>query len=525
MRLTQEQTQTQRLTQTATAQQVILSHLLELPADALEAEVVRALEENPALERAEMDDHLSDFHPDDEGRNAEDDYGSFDDNADGVRPDAMADESRTVTGLDEYFATREREYRSTHADYDSDDDTGNDPSWLADTTSATDLLLEQIADLDLDDTERRAMTFMVMSLDEKGYLDMDDYTLATELAVNEYINLSEAELHRLVGLLQGLEPAGIGAHDLRECLMLQLRALQRETAEAPLSPKRQATLTALDTALRVLDTAFDDYVARFWERIERTLGLTPDMLTAADAQIRRCTPHPLGMLEATQRENNPKVVPDFILAVNEMGRISVELTRQHEPRLKVSHTFRDIVENYDPEQHRSLDQQEGYVYAKDLVDRATNFIENLRRRREMLLKTMRDIAHCQQAFFLGEDDDSLLQPLKMQDVAEHVGVDVSTISRTAASKYVETAYGIYPLRYFFNSQTMEKDGTQVSSTLVKAALRELVEGEDPENPLSDNQLVALLAEQGYKIARRTVVKYRDKMGIPTAQMRKTNPYR
>lgn len=482
------QQQQQRQIQTATMQQMQLSHLLELPADAVEEELQKAMDDNPALER---EAELSDTDLSDAG------YGSLSDRYD--------------TGLSNTYDERPGDRRVRRSDEESNEGM---ETWMADTESDGDVLMRQISELDLTDTERQVMEYLAGSLNDDGYLEKDDYTLADELAFGLYLDIEPGEIHRLVELFQTLEPTGIGAHSLQECLLLQLR--NKRTNLNPNAPET----ASLHNAERIVHECFEDYAARLWTRIGETLSITPEALQAADAEIRRCNPRPGMALTIATQASARSITPDFRLSVDENGHIDIELSWQHDMRLKVSQTFVDILNDYASLKEPTRSQQDSYIYAKDRVDRARFYIDNLRRRRDTLLGTMREIARRQHDFFANEDDETLLQPMRLQDVADRVGVDISTVSRAANSKYVETRYGIYPLRQFFNAQTMEKDGQLVSSTQLKVVLREIIEAEDATAPLSDSQLTQLMGDRGYKIARRTVAKYREQMGILPQQLRR-----
>lgn len=480
------QQQQQRQIQTANLQQVQFAHLLELPSEAMDDELRKATEENPALERIERedDDTLST---------------SSDDNATDVR-----------INLDGGLIDRAESGRVRRS---NEEPSTGDYSWVASTEGDSDLLLQQLSELDLSDDDRQIMEYLIGSLSDDGYIEKDDETLANELAFTLYIYPTPDDIHRLIEQLQSLEPIGIGAHSLQECLLLQLRARQEHTESLVMAK-------TLAVARGIISDCLEDYANRRWDKVCRTLDITRDELQEADTEIRRCNPRPGRLLTSQSERAAQTVQPDFYLTVDEEEQIEVALRWGSEPQLRVSSAFEEIVEQYQLIANPSRSEQDAYIYARDKVERARTYVDNLRRRRDTLLRTMREIARRQRDFFVSEDDDTLLHPLKLQDVADAVGLDISTVSRAAQSKYVETAFGIYPLRYFFNAQTMEHNGEQISSTRVKIALRELIESEDHSHPLSDERLVALMTERGYKIARRTVAKYRDQMGIATAQMRK-----
>lgn len=467
--LIQTQIQEQRQVQTATVQQMQLSHLLELPADAIDEEIEKAIDDNPALERNDNRDEIKD-----------------------------------------YFSDRQENMRVRR---NNDAEENSLESWAADQESDAEILARQISEMELTEQEEQIMNYLAGSLDEYGFLDKDDITLCDEMSFTLYIDVSEDKMHQMVSLLQTLEPCGIGAHNLQECLLLQIRNKKEELRN------KKGETAILDIAARIVEHHFDDFATKRWDYLMQTLGISQDQLQQAEHEIRICNPHPGKVLSAATAQGAPSITPDFLLTTDEGGHIEIELHQRHQPQLHVSSVFQEIIDDYSKIKNPSRDQQDSYIYAKDRVERANAYLTNLQRRRDTLLSTMREIAHWQRDFFLHEDDETLLRPLRLQDVADRVGADISTISRAANSKYVETAYGLYPLRQFFNAQTMEHNGQQVSNTLLKSVLRSLIEQEDKAHPLTDEELTHLMSQQGYKIARRTVAKYRDQMGILPNKLR------
>ncbi len=463
------QQQEQRQVQTATVQQMQLSHLLELPADAIDEEIEKAIDDNPALER--------------------------DDNRDEIK---------------DYFSDRQENMRVRR---NNDNEENSIENWAADQESDTEILARQISEMELTDEEQQIMNYLAGSLDENGFLDKDDLTLCDEMSFTLYLDVTEDKMHQMVGLLQTLEPSGIGAHNLQECLVLQIRNKKEELKN------KKGDTAILDIAAQIVERYFEDFATKRRDFLMQSLGISQEQLQQAEHEIRSCNPHPGKSLTSTTAQSAPTITPDFLLTADEGGHIAIEPHQRHQPRLHISPVFQGIIDDYSKIKNPNRDQQDSYIYAKDRVERANAYLTNLQRRRETLLSTMREIAHWQRDFFLHEDDETLLRPLRLQDVADRVGVDISTISRAANSKYVETAYGLYPLRQFFNAQTMEHNGQLVSSTQLKSALRTLIEQEDKAHPLTDEELTRLMNDQGYKIARRTVAKYRDQMGILPNKLR------
>lgn len=480
----QAQQQVQQQVQLATLQQMQLSHLLEQSSENVEEEIQKALEDNPALEReAEEPGYGADGYGADGYRNAGDNYFSERQDRDRVRRSNDAAES-----------------------YDE---------WLADVEDEPDMLQRQIDELNLSATQRQIMDYIASGLNENGYLTKDDETLADELAFEAYLNVSVEEVHRLVELFQSFEPAGIAAHNAQECLSLQL---QRRIES--LRPAEKARKQTIEHAISIVENYLEAFAQSDWEKIEDSLGINEADIRAARAEILLCDPVPGLHINSASKPAARVVMPDFYLNVDDEGRIHIELARAHNPQLRISRAYQDMVDRYAKIKNPTLSQKEEYTVAKEMVNRAHTYIDNLQRRQETLRRTMNAIALRQKQFFLNQDEPMMLQPLKLKDVAERAGVSISAISRAAKSKYVETNYGLYPLRYFFNAQTIKCGDKEVSSAVVKVILSDLIAGEDPKAPMSDMQLTRRLNSMGYTIARRTVMKYRKQLGIVTADLRK-----
>ena len=333
------------------------------------------------------------------------------------------------------------------------------------------------------------------SLTDKGFLEKDDDTLYDELAFREYIDTTPEEVHRLVKVLQSFEPTGIGAHSLNECLALQLRAQNKSQA-----------------AIDIVERHFEDYANNRWDKIKRVLNLTDEDMRLADTEIRRLNPLPAASLGAGSLNAAATIVPDFFVYV-ENDQILMSLNKSRLPGLRISESFQETV-------HSEAKGSDAYVYAKERCDAATTFIETLRMREQALKSVMGTIIRIQRDFFLSGDDESQLKPMALKDIAESVKMSVSTVSRVANSKYVQTEYATYPLKFFFAAQTMKKNGEEVSNRELIAAIKQLVDEEDKTHPLTDDQIVTKMKAQGYTIARRTVAKYRTQLGIPSSQMRR-----
>ena len=470
--LEQKQLEVLQQIQTTTQQQVQLSHLLELPVSDLAEKIENELLENPALE-VDTSEGETVNETDEITYNELDDYNSLDE-----VPDYLLER-----------AEQGRVRRRNEDDFDGSYD------FVADSPSAYDMLMEQVSEQNLNDEERQILTYLVGSLNDQGFLEKDDDTLCDELAFQQYIYTTPQDVHRLVEVLQTFEPTGIGAHSLGECLSLQLKAQNRSQA-----------------AIAIVETHFDDYAHKRWEKIKSDLQLTDDDLQRADGEIRRLNPRPIAAL-GNESQTATTVIPDFYVYVDESGEIRMSLNKSRLPALRVSESFQESLQT-------TAKNSDAYVYTRQHYDAATTFIESLRMREQALRMTMESIIRLQKDFFLNGDDESLLKPMALKDIAQIINMDVSTVSRVANSKYVQTEYGTYPLKYFFAAQKLQKDGKEVSNRQVKAALRQLIDEEDKNQPLTDDELVEKLKEQGYQIARRTVAKYRTQMGIPSTLMRR-----
>lgn len=511
--------QQQQQVHLATLQQMQLSHLLEQSSENVEEEIQKALEENPALERMETDyaDNGAGAYgyADTAGGYGGSNSGGYAYPASGYG-DTAGGFGESATGYGDAAGQTYFDERQERGPVGRGGEGSNSyENWIGDLEDEGDSLQQQIDDLNLSASERQVMNYIASGLNENGYLTKDDETLADELAFEAYMDVSAEEVHRLVELFQSLEPAGIAAHTPQECLSLQLRR-KRDGLKASDAHRRQV----LTNTIEVVEGYLEHFARGDWDAIEEALALTETDITAVRQEILQCDPAPGLHIGAAQKPAARAVTPDFYLSVNDRGHIHIELSRAHNPRLRISHSYQEVVDRYARLKHPTRAQKEEYTVAREMVTRAHSYIDNLMRRQETLRRTMQEIARRQRDFFLNQDDPMMLQPLKLQHVAEAAEVSISTISRAAKSKYVETYYGLYPLRYFFNAQTMRCHGKPVSSAVVKVVLSELIEAEDPTAPKSDMQLTRQLNAMGYEISRRTVAKYRKRMSIDPIDLRR-----
>lgn len=465
----QAQAQGQMQIQQMLPQQVLLVRLTEMPVEALQHRVELECMENPWLEASpsnSLSEEREDWQQEDSplpgegtGGEAVYDYRSEED-----MPDFLTGASHS----------------NNAAEYMSYDDT----------LSLTDRLREQMADFDLTDHEKELMEYLIGSLDEDGLLKKSLAILADEAEIYQGLNTSAEELEKMLEVLQQFDPPGIGARSLQECLLIQV--------------KRNENIPGRDQLIKILDNLFDDFIHKRWQRIEGRLHINHAQAEQLQKEILKLNPRPGGSIGAKTADRTQTIQPDFLVDTDEDGTITVTLSRDNQPSLVISSD--------------ADGQQDAFV--RQYVERGQMFINALQQRAETMMRTMQAIVKLQKPFFL-TGDETQLRPMKLDDVAEATGYDISTISRAANSKYVETTFGTYPLKWFFTHRaTQTNDGDDVTARQVMAALRRIIEQEDKQQPLSDERLTQMLQADGFNIARRTVAKYREQMGIPVARMRK-----
>ena len=488
-----EQTQTQTQQQQLSPLQLALSKLLELPVADLAVRVQNEMLDNAALEEAGGDADAFDETSETPAEAGEYDAEMSDPEAGNVA-DALSD-YLTADDVPAYLQERAdaaREYREVPQ---------------ADAVSFYDNLQRQIAENELTDHERQVLEYLIGSLDADGLLRTSLLTLEDELAVYHNVETSQRELEHLLSILHTFEPRGIGARSLQECLRLQLTDPEMHFAHR-------------EKALEVVDRCFDDFMHKRWNNIMSRLGVSESEFEAIRRELTHLNPQPGSALSESAGMGAPTVIPDFYVSVGSDGVPSIRLNRGDVPELRVSRAFRDTVSAYaDSRTALSREQRDAYTYARRKVEAAVTFIDSLRRRQQTLLAVMTAIVELQRPFF-DEDDETRLRAMTLKDVASRIGVDISTVSRVTGSKYVQTDYGIYPLKFFFSTQFVTEAGDELSARRVKAALRELLETEDKKAPLADQVLAERLKEAGFPVARRTVAKYREQLGFPPARLRR-----
>ena len=366
----------------------------------------------------------------------------------------------------------------------------------------TQSLQRQLGFRDLTPHQREVASFIIGSLDDDGYLRRDLETLVDDLAFRANIETTTEEVEEMLQVIQDFEPTGVGARDLRECLLLQLRTL-KQTPE-------------VKTAIRIIDECFQDFSNKHFQKICSRLGITEDELKAAFSKIVKLNPSPGGQVDDSYVDQSQQIVPDFILDEHD-GVLDFTMPRFNVPEIRVNKKYAELL--MDAKGSSEKAQKEAAAFVKQKLDSAKWFVEALKQRQNTLSKTMRAILDYQHDFFI-DGDESNLRPMVLKDIAEITGFDISTISRVVNSKFIETHFGIFPLKYFFSEGMENQEGEEVSTRELKKVLQECVDAEDKKKPLTDEQLVVEMTKRGYNVARRTIAKYRGQLGIPLARWRK-----
>jgi RNA polymerase sigma-54 factor len=483
----------QKLLQKLSPQQIQLMKLLQVPTAHLEERVKEELEENPALEAAEdeysetANETGDDFESADdfESDGSEDDYGNID--------------------ISEYVNEGDDE----PGDYKYRDDNYGDPTENKVIphkveVSFYDTLKSQLLMLHLTEQERKIAEQIIGSIDDDGYLRREVTSICDDLAFRQNIQTTREEIEKLIELIQQFDPPGIGARDLQECLLLQLR-------------RKEKGGDKVGVAIEIIENYFDEFTKKHYEKIQKNLNLDDEEIKMIFSKIIKLNPKPGGDFGETNKMQS-YVIPDFFV-LNNNGKLEVTLNSKNAPDLRISEGYREMLKDYDRGDKKDKRQKEAVLFIKQKIDSAKWFIDAIKQRQHTLLSTMQTIVDYQKQFFLtGEDVD--LRPMILKDIAERTMLDISTVSRVANSKFVQTEFGTYRLKFFFSESLVTDSGEEVSTREVKKILGDMIEQESKQKPLSDEKLTESLQEKGYNIARRTVAKYREQLNIPVARLRK-----
>jgi RNA polymerase sigma-54 factor len=491
----QEQKQEQRLQQAVSQQQLLQSHLIELPIQQFAERIETEMHDNPALESDSENPDLQEYPDYPDSPEATDDF------------DVQREREERSDALDaalENIGRDDEDLPVYHGGQSSVEE--REEMVYGQSVSFYDELLEQVGEMELSDQERYVMEYLIRSLDDDGFLRTPLENIADELAIYHNIDLSTGQLETVLKKLQRLDPPGIGARTLQECLLLQVN--RREKSAITLSMEK------------VLTDYFDEFTKKHWEKIAQQMTMDELQAETVFHELRRLNPKPGAAMGETIGRSMQQITPDFVVDTQDDGTVTFSLNNGDVPQLQVSQSFADLLKEYQSNKDGlSRQMKEALLYTKQKVDAAQSFIDAVQVRRRTLTLTMKAIIQLQHRFF-EEGDEALLRPMILKDVAERTGLDLSTVSRVSNSKYVQTRWGIFPLKYFFSDGYVTESGEELSTREIKATLRELIDAEDKRKPMSDDALSEALKEKGYPIARRTVAKYREQLGIPIARLRK-----
>ncbi|MCO6161997.1 RNA polymerase factor sigma-54 [Flavobacterium sp. NRK F7] len=478
-----------KLSQKLSPQQIQLMKLIQLPTQAFEQRLQEELVENPALEN---------------GKEERSEYDEFDDVSNGDDYDDYEGERIEAEdiNIDDYLSNDETpDYKYQTNNY-SDDDEDNSMPFIAGVTFHQDLL-NQLNTFILTDEERDIAEFLVGSIDDMGYIRRSIQDIVDDLAFTQGIYTDEKTVTRILGIVQELEPSGVAARDLQECLLLQL--------------KHKTPTDSIELAIDVIENQFDAFTKKHYEKLLLKYEISKDQLRKVIDEIEKLNPKPGGAYDGNQKPIE-HVVPDFTIRIVD-GELELQLNGRNTPELHVSKDYQEMLQSYKVSSEKSNAQKDAVQFIKQKLDSAKWFIDAIRQRQETLYVTMNAIMHYQEEYFL-DGDETKLKPMILKDIADLIGLDISTVSRVANSKYVETPYGTKLIKEFFSEAMKNDQGEDVSTIEIKKILEVVISEEDKKKPLPDDKLAEMLKERGYPIARRTVAKYREQLDIPVARLRK-----
>ena len=476
-----KQTLAQKLQQKLSPQQIQLMKLVQLPTQSLEARIKQEIEENPALQ---------------EGKEKGED--TFENDASDERE---VRDSMEEINWDDYLGDDDTpDYKTKANNYSSDDELYEAPVIVNE--SFHDSLISQLRLRDLNTEELELATYLVGTIDDDGLLRRELIDIVDDLAFSQGIFTEEKELERLLEIIQDLDPPGVGGRDLRECLILQL--------------ERKRPSFKVNLALSILEDYFDSFVKRHYQKLMDRLGVNEDELRDAIEEVGRLNPKPGGSSNLSRPTEN--VIPDYNLEIVD-EELELTLNGRNAPELSLSNQYREMLEHYKASKEKNKAEKEAALFVKQKLDSAKWFIDAIVQRQQTLMLTMQSILNYQRDYFL-TGDERKLRPMILKDIAEEIGMDISTVSRVASNKYIQTPYGTFLIKRFFSESMTNADGEEVSTREIKKILEDTVAEENKRKPMTDDALAKILKEKGYPIARRTVAKYREQLDIPVARMRK-----
>lgn len=479
----------QKLLQKLSPQQIQMIKLLEIPSMQLEQRIKEEIEENPALDEINYDENEVRLE-------AQEDQN--------VSTDPKDKDKEEFT-VEDYLDDDDIPSYKLHAQNYSKDDKREDIPFSVGLTFH-DYLENQLGLRSLDERQYMLALYLLGNIDDDGYLRRKLENIVDDVAFALSIETNEIELIEVLRIIQGFDPPGVGARNLQECLLLQIQAKDLENNNISL-------------AHRILKNHFMEFTRKHYDKITARLDITDDELKAALGEILKLNPKPGSAYSDPQNKSASPIIPDFILENNE-GDLQLSLNSKNVPELRINRTYTNMLQTYQHNSgHYSKAQKEALSFVKQKLDSARWFIDAIKQRQNTLLVTMHAIINYQKEYFL-LGDETKLKPMILKDIADTTGLDVSTISRVANSKYIQTNFGIFPLKYFFSEGIQTESGEEVSTREIKKILQDCIEAEDKRHPLTDDKLAEILKEKGYHIARRTIAKYREQLHIPVARMRK-----
>jgi RNA polymerase sigma-54 factor len=460
--------------------------LLEVPAMQMEQRIKKELEENPALEEGADEEEI---------RNEEQEEEQVEEK----------DKDQEEFTIDDYIDDDDiPEYRLQAKNYSKDDDKRMEIPFSAG-SSFHEYLESQLILRDLSEKQKTLGEHILGNIDEDGYLRRELSNIVDDLAFQQNVTTTEEELDEVLAIIQDLEPAGVGARTLRECLLLQI-------------VKRDQSAPEVELSYKILDQYFEEFSKRHYDKIVSRLNITEKELKSAIDEILKLSPKPGSAFGDTYSKSAQQIIPDFILELSEDG-FDLHLNSRNLPELRLSRSYNEMLQTYSREKGNKKEMKDAVQFVKQKIDSAKWFIDAIKQRQNTLLLTMNAILKYQEEYFI-DGDETKLKPMILKDVAEMTGLDISTISRVANSKYIQTHFGIFPLKFFFSEGLQTDSGEEVSTREIKRILQDCIDNEKKRRPLTDEKLTDILQGKGYQIARRTVAKYREQLNIPVARLRK-----
>lgn len=466
-------------------QQIQMIKLLEVPTLQIEQRIKKELEENPALEEGQEEEDIPSEAEDEQFEETDKDKEEF--------------------TLDDYIEEDEiPDYRLQTKNYSKDEEKRTEIPFSVG-FSFYEHLESQLGLRDLTDKQKILGEYILGNIDEDGYLRRELINIVDDLAFLQNVETTESELQEVLAIIQDLEPAGVGARTLRECLLLQLE-------------KRDKSQHSMNLAHTILDLHFEEFTKRHYDKIVARLGISENELKSAINEILKLNPKPGGVYSDPFNKTSQPIIPDFILELSEDG-FDLHLNSRNLPELRLSSAYNEMLQSYSKDKSQKKEMKDAVMFVKQKIDSAKWFIDAIKQRQNTLLLTMNAILEYQHEYFI-DGDETKLKPMILKDVAEMTGLDISTVSRVANSKFIQTHFGIFSLKFFFSEGLQTDSGEEVSTREIKRILQDCINNEQKRRPLTDERLTEILQEKGYQIARRTVAKYREQLNIPVARLRR-----